>query len=941
MMSPYVRIALAVCFAFLVTPGSPLEAGDLQTAKDVLAASGVSRGLCVHVDSGRKDSPGLTAELAANSKLLVHGVCWDAASLARARAVISERKVVGQASVEQITGKTLPYVRHLCNLIVVEDAKALAARGIGRDELMRILAPGGALCVRQGGRWTKTIGPRPKGMDQWTHPHRAPDGNLVSKDRLLRFPIGLRWIAGIPKSINKWASVRGWVLADGRCYIVSSSVAENLAAGTKDKTNYLICRDAFNGLEYWRLPLGTTESGEGLYWRNISPLAADNGRVYAYSKGGVLIIDGATGKIEHTIKTSYKPERLVVLDKTLVLSCWRQRDATKAKFERGGLWGPWVNTTGKGSVEACDAETGKRLWKLDYPAFSLFGAEGAVFLLTRDANPAAANNVIAIDVRSGKERWRVGHKSLGDRADLQLDLVGPGFVAVSKRGSESLHVLSSKTGKLLWSKRYSSVRPGHWKKQTSYRFTALVNGELWCSSFKYKPLTGEVVGKLPVDVPRVGLTICVSPIIVGNVFCHSRRCKFVELRDSADASEPLRMIKFNAARGGCIQGMTPANGMFYTSQNNCGCEPGQILGFLAFGPNGDLPAEKMFARPRPVRRGPAFANAKPGTRLDAGAWPMQRADAARSGITTAAAPGDLKVLWTASVVGRSSGPMKAAWAERLAPVVTSPVVSRGRVFAAGTETGQVKAFDAETGKTLWTVSLGSRIDSAPTILGNLCVVGANDGWVYAMTTDKGRLAWSARIAPVEQRMVVNARVESTWPAVGGVLVHEGSIFAHAGRGTEADGGVAVVQLDPATGKTVWAGMIAPGAKRRIDLLRVVGGSVVCNATSIDPTSGVVQARQAKSASRGGPILDGYLGRFKMRGFPAAQDSRATAKEHTVIAQATPGAGSVRIVDNATGKKIIATVKLDSAPIYDALAIADGKVFVALEDGRILCLGKRK
>jgi len=931
---------LAVLCAVL-TLSVPLEAGDLQTAKDVLSVSGVRRGLCVHVDSGRENSPGLTAELAANSKLLVHGVCWDREALVRARAGISVRKVIAQASVEQITGGRLPYVRHLCNLIVVEDIKALSARGVGRDELMRILAPGGVLCVRQGDRWIKTVAPRPKGMDQWTHPHRAPDGNLVSKDRLLRFPIGLRWIAGLPKSINKWASARGWVLADGRCYIVSSSVAENLAVGAKNKTNYLICRDAFNGLELWRLHLGTVESGQGLYWRNIAHLAADNGRVYAYSKDGVLILDGATGKVEHTIKTSYKPERLVVLDKTLVLSCWPKRDTTKAQFERGGLWGPWVNTSGKGSVEAYDAETGKQLWKLGYPAFSLFGADGAVYLLTRDANPATANNVIAIDVRSGKERWRVGHKSLGALADLQLDLVGPGFVAVSKRGSESLHVLSSKTGKLLWSKQYASVRPGHWKKNTSYRFVSLVRGELWCSSYKYKPMTGEVVGKLPVDVPRVGLTICVSPIVVGNVFCHSRRCKFVELRDAADSSKPLSVIKFNAARGGCIQGLTPANGMFYTSQNNCGCEPGQILGFLAFGPNGDPPAEKVFARARPVRRGRAFADAKPGAPLGAGDWPMQRANAGRTGVTAAAAPSDLTVLWKASVAGRNSGPMKAAWDQRLAPVLTSPVAAGGRVFSAGTETGQVKAFDADTGKALWTVSLGSRIDSAPTILGNLCVVGAHDGWVYALTSDKGRLAWAARVAPVEQRMVVNGRVESTWPAVGSVRVHDGTLIAHAGRGTEADGGIAVVQLDPATGKTVWAGVIPPGPRRRIDLLGVVEGQVVCNATAIDPTSGIVQTRQVKPAARGGPMLDGYLGRFKMRGFPAFAGSRAIAKEHAVVAQAAPGGGSVLIVDKATGKKIIATLKLDSTPIYDALAIAGGKVFVALEDGAIMCLGARK
>jgi outer membrane protein assembly factor BamB len=421
---------------------------------------------------------------------------------------------------------------------------------------------------------------------------------------------------------------------------------------------------------------------------------------------------------------------------------------------------------------------------------------------------------------------------------------------------------------------------------------------------------------------------------------------------------------FHAARGGCIQGMTPANGMLYTCQNNCGCEPGQILGFLAFGPNGGPPAENVFGQARPVEHGPAFAQARP-TSCNTNAWPMQRANPERNRTTAGAAPAALDILWQASAAEPNAGPMNAAWAARLAPVVTPPVAAGGRVFVAATETGQVRAFDIATGEPAWTVTLGSRIDSAPTILGNLCVIGARDGWVYALTTDKGELAWRSRVAPVEQRIVVNGRVESTWPAVGSVLVHEGKLIAHAGRGTEADGGIAVVQLNPVTGETIWAGMIDGASRavtmnrdrrplsseqrtminkfrnmqRRIDLLRVADGTVVCNQTAIEPGSGITQARQIKSKTPGGPMLDGYLGQFKMRGFNAAPDTRAIAEKHEVTAAVLPDGGNVELIEKASGKQI-AALKLNSPAIYDGLAIADGKVFVALEDGRILCLGNR-
>jgi len=138
----------AACLALLTAcmiPTSGLAGKDSRTAKEVLASGGEEAGLCVHIGCGRDGSPGLTAELAARSKMLVHGICWDPQSLARARAAIAAKNVVGQASVETLADGPLPYVRHLCNLVVVEDMKAVAAHGVDRAELMRVLAPGGTL----------------------------------------------------------------------------------------------------------------------------------------------------------------------------------------------------------------------------------------------------------------------------------------------------------------------------------------------------------------------------------------------------------------------------------------------------------------------------------------------------------------------------------------------------------------------------------------------------------------------------------------------------------------------------------------------------------------------------------------------------------------------------------------------------------------------------
>ena len=62
-----IRIGLLATLIAWATPTSPLCADEAKTARDVLAASGVSAGLCVHIDAGGEALAGLTAERAANS----------------------------------------------------------------------------------------------------------------------------------------------------------------------------------------------------------------------------------------------------------------------------------------------------------------------------------------------------------------------------------------------------------------------------------------------------------------------------------------------------------------------------------------------------------------------------------------------------------------------------------------------------------------------------------------------------------------------------------------------------------------------------------------------------------------------------------------------------------------------------------------------------------
>ena len=140
-----------------------LAADDATLAKEVLQTAGVSGGLCIHLGCGRTESPGLTAALAENSAMAVHGLALDDAALARARKEIEARGMAGRATVEKVELKPLPYLPDLATLAVVEDLGAL--QGVTKEDILRVVAPYGVLCVKEGGKWTKTVKPRPKEMD--------------------------------------------------------------------------------------------------------------------------------------------------------------------------------------------------------------------------------------------------------------------------------------------------------------------------------------------------------------------------------------------------------------------------------------------------------------------------------------------------------------------------------------------------------------------------------------------------------------------------------------------------------------------------------------------------------------------------------------------------------------------------------------------------------
>jgi hypothetical protein len=128
------------------------------------------------------------------------------------------------------------------------------------------------------------------------------------------------------------------------------------------------------------------------------------------------------------------------------------------------------------------------------------------------------------------------------------------------------------------------------------------------------------------------------------------------------------------------------------------------------------------------------------------------------------------------------------------------------VYVAETDRHTVRAFDADDGTPQWSFIADGRIDSPPTVCGNLCLFGTRGGSVYCLRAEDGELAWRFRAAPCDRRLFAYGQLESVWPVHGAVLVDPKpagtgpTVYFAAGRTSHLDGGIHLYALDAETGE---------------------------------------------------------------------------------------------------------------------------------------------
>jgi len=773
-----------------------------------LIASDIKGGLVVHVGCGDGK---LTAALRANDAFLVHGLDADAANVAAARKYIQSLGLYGPVSVERWSGGVLPYADNLVNLLVAEKPGL-----VSMDEVMRVLAPNGVAII--AGK--KTVKPRPKEMDEWTHYLHGPDNNAVSHDTLVGPPQHLQWVAD-PKwarSHDHLSTVSAAVAAGGRIfYIVDEAPTASVALPPKW---FLVARDAFNGVLLWQLPIERWQYHLRGFRAGPSELArrlvAVGDRVYVtlgYGKA-VCALDAATGKTLRTYSQTANATEFIYHDGVLyvvtaegVVTADEEARLAQAASEKWNFWAVYNVPTPKKQLLAVRADSGELLWQKS-------GADVADLMPTALAASGQRvffenlKQVICADAATGKEIWRTA-RPLNPRrptwsaptlvvsggvvlsADRAVNGDGELIWTVSSAGGQSpvgeMIALDAKTGRKLWS---APAQEGY----NSPVDVLVADGLIWSGNLVRAGdpgitqardlLTGEVRRTRPRDQEfyTVGM---------GHHRCYRNKATERYLITGRAGAEFIdvktgKPVPNHWVRGACQYGVMPANGLLYAPPHACACFiQSKLNSFVVLAPERKQKTENKKQNDERLEHGPAYGESrkqKAESRKED--WPTYRGDVVRSGFTSVAVPASLAERWQAKLGGK----------------LTAPVIADGKVFVAATETHEVCALDAAGGKESWRFTAGGRVDSPPTVYEGCVLFGCADGWVYCLRATDGALVWRFRAAPSEERIVAYGQLESRWPVHGSVLVKDGVVFCAAGRSSFLDGGIFLCRLDARTGK---------------------------------------------------------------------------------------------------------------------------------------------
>ena len=525
-------------------PQDRLGAAYAAAADAIVRESGVKRGFCLVLGcpTGR-----LAMELAKRTSLKFICIEPDAQKVAAARKALDAAGLYGaRVTVDHGPLDHLPYASYFANLIVSESAVLGWLPPTPAKEVLRVLKPCGGITIigqpsearaaapaleqakvrewLQGtelqiaathesrGQWAKaTRGPLP-GAGAWTHEYGNPANTTCSDDKFVKCPLGLLWF-GDPGPLQ--------MVSRHRRAVSPLAVNGVLFVQGEDAVN---AYDAYNGVKLWdrKMPgvVRTSASSES------SNLAADRESFFVVSGNKCLRLEAATGAVRATFAVPQAADgsgrlwgHISVTDGILLGTASKTDNISDAMF-------------------ACDIASGKLLWTrtndvIQNSAISIadrrvyYADTGAKTEPPAEAAPAAkapakkpkkkaaasprtaakpnpVRNVIALDLKTGRQVWNQTY-------DISGCIGGSYFGTLGSMAQDGVLVLFGVfTDGHYWeeffAKQFESrrivalnARSGEslWAKNIAYRVRPLIVGDtLHAEPWAFKLKSGEPVTRV-------------------------------------------------------------------------------------------------------------------------------------------------------------------------------------------------------------------------------------------------------------------------------------------------------------------------------------------------------------------------------------------------------------------------------------------------------------
>ncbi len=278
-----------------------------EAARHIVKQTGISKGYCLVLDSGKGR---LAYELARLTDLKIIGVEADADKVAAAREALDKAGLYGRVVIHQGSFSKLPYTRYFANLIVSDEALRGGNLPASAEEVFERLRPcGGVIALGQPtGRqyksnlekwgqisipgwkvdkgekivWGLARREKLEGAGEWTHMYAEPGNSACSRDELIKGEMAIQWFGrpGPRYMIDRHHRNVAPLYKDGRLFVPGDCT--------------VFCVDAYNGTIQWDVNIPNSRR-LGVFL-DSSNMIVDDKYLYVAAEDKCYGIDVQTGR---------------------------------------------------------------------------------------------------------------------------------------------------------------------------------------------------------------------------------------------------------------------------------------------------------------------------------------------------------------------------------------------------------------------------------------------------------------------------------------------------------------------------------------------------------------------------------------------------------------------------------------------------------------------